>query len=338
MKFTKTLMMALTMLIATTALSDSHSELVRAGFTVLPANQEVPSKKEVLQSVTLTERNTLSFRQYFYDDTVGEFQKKLQEMNAALPAGEPIYLVIGSGGGSIDAGLEMIDMLNGTGRVVHTITNYAYSMGFETVQAVSPLNGGKRLIIEGGGMMSHRARGGVYGEYPNGSAETRFEYQKSRVLRMDEIAVARTNGKHTLESYRKLIQNEYWCEGQSCVDGGFADQVVSVSCDHTLSGTVEDLNGWMEFMFMRVEFIDTWTKCPLSTRLLDSKITIDGRPAAEVLREMRKEAREDSETDSADTKSQELERINSLVRDLEAKAAAAQERRKNQDRIPLVLP
>ena len=54
---------------------------------------------------------------------------------------------------------------------------------------------------------------------------------------MDEIAVLRTKGKMNLDEYHKLMENEYWCEGQTCVDKGFADRVARVTCGETLSGS-----------------------------------------------------------------------------------------------------
>ncbi len=80
--------------------------------------------------------------------------------------------------------------------------------------------------------MSHRASGGVDGEIP-GSIFERLHFWHRYITELDRVAVSRTDGKYTIETYMALIRDEYWCHGQECVDAGFADEVVDVKCDES---------------------------------------------------------------------------------------------------------
>ncbi len=233
-----------------------------------------PHKAEIV----LTESNTIVFRDIFTSTTVAEATLKARAMDASLPPGQPMYLVIDSPGGEIDAGIEFIENLNSLNHKVVTLTQFAASMGFQTVQGIS----GERLILANGTLMSHKAKGGFEGEFaPNGGQlNTRFAYYLKRVERMDKRAVERTHGQLTLKEYEDLIRDEYWCDGQDCVDKGFADKVVNATCDETLSGSRETVIT-MPFMGMTVQLKAKVSKCPLVTGLMKpdgaSKIFVDGQ-------------------------------------------------------------
>lgn len=230
----------------------------------------------VVQKVILTKDNTLVMNNYYDGETVANVTQKAKEMDAKLPSKEAIYLVIDSGGGSIDAGIEMIQNLNTLNRPVHTITLFSASMGFQTVQGVT----GRRLITTNGTLMSHKARGGFSGEFP-GQLDSRYSYYLKRVLRLDAVAVARTGGKHNAKSYAALIENEYWCDGQDCIDQGFADAVINPSCDNSLGGTQNKLYDRFVYMGHVVEIVDVMSNCPLITSPLSWNVYIDGEPLFE---------------------------------------------------------
>jgi hypothetical protein len=108
--------------------------------------------------------------------------------------------------------------------------------------------------------MSHQASiGGVQGNLP-GQVNSRLKSINDLVRVLDEQAVARTKGKHTLKSYQELIRDEYYAVGKSAVEDGFADEVVSLKCDESLDGTVTK-NVQVFIFSVEVEF----SKCPLIT-------------------------------------------------------------------------
>lgn len=225
------------------------------------------------KDVVLTKDNVIVMNDYFDDKTVANVAQKAKELDVILPSGDPLYLVLNSGGGSIDAGIELIRNLNTLNRPVHTLTLFAASMGFQTVQGVN----GERLITKDGNLMSHKARGEFRGEFP-GQLDSRYSYYLKRIQRLDEQVVSRTNGKHTLESYADLIENEYWCDGKDCIDQGFADTVVNPSCDQSLSGTFKKMLARFMYMNHVIEIVVTMSSCPLITAALSYNIYIDGQP------------------------------------------------------------
>jgi len=220
--------------------------------------------------VVLTEDNAIWMNDYFDSTPVAKTIARAKELDARLPSKEPIYLIINSGGGSIEAGLELIDNLKHMNRPIHTISAFAASMGFQTVQGL-----GTRYITTTGTLMSHKARGGFYGEFP-GQLDSRYGFWLKRVNEMDKVAVARTKGKHTLKSYKALVENEYWCQGSECISEGFADKVVNASCDKSLTGT-RQANEKFIWGGAAIELVWTYDKCPLNTGELDFEVYVNGK-------------------------------------------------------------
>lgn len=248
---------------------------VNAGTTTKATTNTTPAADKVV-SVTLTKDNVLVMNDYFDDETVANLAQTAKAMDSKLKSKEPLFLVMNSGGGGIDAGLELIENLNNLNRQVHTITIFSASMGFQTVQGVT----GQRLVLRNGTLMSHKARGGFYGEFP-GQLDSRYNYYLRKINRLDAQAVARTKGKHTLKSYANLIENEYWCDGRDCIAQGFADAIVNVSCNDSLKGTHEKLWGRFIYMGHIVEIVDTLSDCPVITGALGYQIYVDGEPLFE---------------------------------------------------------
>lgn len=170
----------------------------------------------------------------------------------------PVYMILNTPGGEVDSGNELIEVIRSIDLQVDTITKFAASMGFHFAQ-----NSNKRYILESGTLMSHKIRGGVQGEFgqPNSQLDNRLEYWKQVSKRMDEVVVKK-NGKITLEQYWKLMENEYWCEGQKCVDDGFADEVVKVRCGKSLIG-VKDFATTLDFLGMKIKVTAKQPECPL---------------------------------------------------------------------------
>ena len=223
--------------------------------------------------VVLTVDNTLDMRLAFDEESTSRIAKKAKELDARIPANDSLFLVLDSPGGSIDYGIELINNLNALNRPVKTITIFSASMGFQTVQGLQ----GERLLTKKGTLMAHKAKGTFRGEFP-GQFDNRYQYYLKRVLSLDAEVVKRTNGRHTAASYAALIENEYWCEGQDCINDGFADKIVTATCDKSLAGTINIVYDRFMYRGRTIEIVDTKSVCPLITGVLGFNIYVDGVP------------------------------------------------------------
>lgn len=223
-------------------------------------------------TIVLTKDNTLVFNTEFTAETVANLTKRASNMDSTVSSVEPLYLVLNSPGGSIDAGIELIENLSNLNRPVKTLSLWAASMGFHTVQGLD-----ERLITKNGTLMSHKPRGSFSGEFP-GQLDSRYEYYLRRIKRMDESVVSRTKGKHTLETYRNLTENEYWCDGEDCLSQGFVDRVVRPKCNESLKGTKWESLKKLFVMGMSIDIMAEFDNCPLNTNPLQFQIFVDGKP------------------------------------------------------------
>lgn len=223
-------------------------------------------------TLVLSSKNTVSLNDEVKDESMADLMEQISQLNQTLPKGEPIYLVINTPGGSIYAGLELMEFIKGlnrAGRPVDTVTLFSASMGFQFVQAF-----GKRYIVESGTLMAHRAKGQFEGEFP-GEVVVRINSWLKKIKRIDSKVAKRA--KMSLREYQKLIADEHWCEGQDCVDEHLADKVVAVSCDSSLDKySVRTRKEIMDGH--TIVFRYYYPGCPLRTGVLDYEIFIDGEP------------------------------------------------------------
>lgn len=195
-----------------------------------------------------------------------ELDAKLSGVKEKVTGKRHLYLFLYTPGGSIQSGLEMIEALKGIGRPVDTVTLFAASMGFQIVQ-----NLGDRLILKNGVLMSHHAMGEEQGEF-GGSVKTQMQNRQQlwddRVRELDEQTVKRTNGKQTYESYTKEYDHEVWLTGTKSVAEGYADKIVTMKCDSSLSGvTTHHVN------FFGMDISYDLDNCPINTSPMNVHVT-----------------------------------------------------------------
>jgi ATP-dependent protease ClpP protease subunit len=207
------------------------------------------------KEVVLTQDNTVALKFSVSDQSVSELISDIRKIDSQLKSGYPIYLVLYTPGGSIQAGIELIEFLKGINRPVHTITIFAASMGFQFIQHF-----GERYVLNYGVLMSHKARGGFQGEFGGGFSQldSRYGLWLRRLDMMDKQTVDRTKGKQTLKSYRSSYAPELWLNGPEAVAQGYADSVVTAKCDTSLTGTYSKT-----FRMGMVKIIVDFAKCPL---------------------------------------------------------------------------
>lgn len=220
------------------------------------------------ETISLSKNNTLVLAAEVNDETVAKLSAQALAMDENLEEDAPIYLVLNTPGGSVTAGLELIDNLKGLDRKVHTITIFAASMGFQIAQNLND-----RIITNNGVLMSHRAKGSMgsaeFGGQSPSQLETRFAFWNNKIKEMDKVTVSRTKGMQTLESYQAAYENELWLTGRDAVTQGYADQVRSARCDKSLSGTQAET-----FSFFGLVIEVVFSDCPLITGPLSVSMSI----------------------------------------------------------------
>lgn len=205
------------------------------------------------KTIVLSEKNTMSFNRQFTMEYIAKKQVELFEKIEKLKKTEPLYIVFHSPGGDIEAGMRFIDTIKASGHPVHTITIYAASMAYITVQLL-----GKRYILPSGTLMSHRASIGGLGGEINGEAQTRLDYITKMVNNISKQVAKRLG--ISLKKYQKLIADEYWTYGENAVTEGHADEMIYAKCDKSLRGTYQvEMSGFFN------RYNVTFSKCPLIT-------------------------------------------------------------------------
>lgn len=209
------------------------------------------------KEIILTEDNSVSLTSAVTSQSVSKLIGEIKKLDAELKNGYPIYLFLYTPGGSIQAGIELIEFLKGVNRPVHTITLFAASMGFQIVQHL-----GVRYVTEYGVLMSHKASGGFSGEFGGGDSQldSRYSMWLRRLNMMDTKTAQRTKGKKTLKQYQAEYDNELWLNGAEAVKNGYADEVANVKCSSSLQGERVE-----KVPFMGLVFEVVYDKCPLRT-------------------------------------------------------------------------
>ena len=207
------------------------------------------------KELLLTSENTVQLKGPVTRQSVGEVMQELNSLSQKGKPEDPIFLVLNTPGGSVMAGLDLMEYVNTIRRPVYAVANYAASMGFHILQN-SPI----RYVTRYATIMSHRASGGFSGDIPQ-QINSRLKHVIDLIEKMDESVIARTKGKYNKESYMELIRDEYYGVGSNAIDDGFADEVVSLKCDESLNEIVE--KSIQVFIFTaKVKF----SRCPLITQ------------------------------------------------------------------------
>lgn len=180
------------------------------------------------EKVVLTSANTVVLRGRI--DFRSTQAAQLQLIKVAMQRGlrtYPLYLVLDSPGGSIDAGLGFIEFAK-TIKNLHTISIFSASMASSIVEALP----GKRYVTNNGLLMFHRASGGFQGQFENGEVESQLIAAKQMVRGMEGISAARM--KVSLETYKAMVVNELWLGADNAVLYRAADSKVDIYCSADL--------------------------------------------------------------------------------------------------------
>lgn len=136
---------------------------------------------------------------------------------------KPIILYITSNGGDVDAGFELIDVIQSSNTPVYTINlGYQYSMGF-----LIGLAGHKRFATKNAKFLMHDGSNFVYGT--GTKVQDQMEFQKRVEARIKEYIISRSN--ITSEEYDNKLRVEWYLFADEAKERGFTDYIIGVDCD-----------------------------------------------------------------------------------------------------------
>jgi ATP-dependent Clp protease protease subunit len=143
-------------------------------------------------------------------------QKSLLELDAQ--SNEPIWLRINSPGGSVGAGLILLDTMRSIDSPVHCVVeSRAYSMGAIILTFCE-----KRYALEHATIMLHEASWGTAGEDP--SIRSEFDFVARYLDRLHaEIA---KKLKMSMKDYRAKIRDAWWLMADEAKKAGVIDDIV----------------------------------------------------------------------------------------------------------------
>lgn len=226
-------------------------KLLLLALMILPT-MGLASDKKIL---TLSEKNSITFNSQFTGSYVASKQMEAFE-KCAINVGQEITIVLYTPGGSVSAGQLFFDTLNALPCKFNTLTVFAASMGYQTVQ-----NLGKRYILPSGILMSHRAYvSGLSGEI-GGELDAILNLLKTNVEDLDKVAAKRVG--LTLKQYQDLVRDELWLTADNAVKTNHADEIVLARCDETLSGSY-----FRRFDTFFGSFDVEFSNCPLVTGVI----------------------------------------------------------------------
>lgn len=139
-----------------------------------------------------------------------------------------LYLYIMSPGGYVDAGMNFIQNIKASGKKVHCITDYGYSMAFVITQLLCDT----RLVLPNSILMQHQPAFGVR------PAPVKHVLARLKMtLDANKIILERQAARIGIspEQLDELTTSDLWVYGEDNVKLGTADKVVYVRCESSVT-------------------------------------------------------------------------------------------------------
>lgn len=160
--------------------------------------------------------------------TVADATKHIMQFNKedkgiAVENRTPIILYVTSNGGAVDAGFELIDIIQSSKTPVYTVNlGYQYSMGF-----LIGLAGHKRFATKNSKFLMHDGSNFVYGS--GTKVQDQMEFQRRVEARVKDYILSRS--KLTSEEYDNKLRVEWYLFADEAKEKGFTDYIIGVDCE-----------------------------------------------------------------------------------------------------------
>jgi ATP-dependent Clp protease protease subunit len=178
----------------------------------------IPIKPELIE---FKKDNFVSLREIITQDSSSRLLSKL---NSIENKHNIMYLYINSPGGSVIAGLEIINYiksLQSREKKIICIAHNAMSMAFVVFQYCS-----ERYILYSSTLMQHQMSLGVKGKLYD--INSRMSYLNSLETNINREQAIRL--KLSLDNFTRLIQNDWWLYSEDILLNNAADKIVSIFC------------------------------------------------------------------------------------------------------------
>lgn len=174
------------------------------------------SKGQAAGEVIFTQR-TIEIQGGIALASMKKAQSELLEF--ASQGDEPVWIRINSPGGSVDAGLILIDTMKGVKAPIYCVVeSSAYSMGAMILSFCD-----KRYGLKHATFMLHEASYGASGEDPHNRSKMEF---LTRFLDKVHEEVAR-NLKMDPKAYRNRIRDTWWMQAEEAKAAGLIDEIIT---------------------------------------------------------------------------------------------------------------
>ncbi len=175
----------------------------------------------------------LKQRKLFLNEDISSFSvtdivKHIMQFNAEdkqIPVEKrtPILLYITSNGGDVDAGFELIDIIQSSKTPVYTVNlGYQYSMGF-----LIGLAGHKRFATKNAKFLHHDGTNIIINS--GTKVKDQMEFQDKIEDRIKNYVITKT--KVTEEEYDNHLRQEWYLFAGEAKEYGMVDYIVGVDCD-----------------------------------------------------------------------------------------------------------
>lgn len=160
--------------------------------------------------------------------TVADIVKNIMQYNCddrEIPTEErkPILLYVVSNGGDVDAGFELIDVIQSSKTPVYTINlGFQYSMGF-----LIGLAGHKRFATKNARFLMHDGTSFCYNS--GTKVQDQLAFQKEVDERVKDYILSRS--KISSELYDSKLRVEWYQFADEAKKNGFVDEIIGVDCE-----------------------------------------------------------------------------------------------------------
>ena len=202
------------------------------------------------KNIILNSTNFLLIKGEINDNLASLFLHKLNKLTKKERKKQLIF--IDSPGGSVESGLTIIDQIEKY--KLKCYANKAFSMAFAIFQSCKI-----RYVSRFSQLMQHQIRFKIQDEIRK--IENYFNYVKDIEKRLVEIQINKINISKT--KFNKLINNEWWIFGKSCLNPilKVADKLISVDCSSKLTNENNSINiGGIR---------EIWSRCPIITEPIE---------------------------------------------------------------------